>query len=474
MTLGRALALALLSAALLSSAARPFAPGYLALVGLVPLLWALIDARRPWRGALLGAVSAVGGGLVAFEGVVPVAAWPYPLLVLLACVGGAVSATLFVLVARRYGGVAAVAAYPLLLGAVEFVAGQRWLFGDLANTMTVLGATQFDTPLRLAAGWSGVTGVGVLVAAINAAIVLALRWRRFGALLGAATASALLIAVDVPGSATPAAERPVLRVAVVQGAVSSVEMLMARFDDVAAARLLAAYGALTESASERGADLVIWGETVVPQPLAPGAAPADVAAALAGAPRAIVGAVSYVAGRSYNAAFYWEDERLYEVYRKRALVPLNERRYSAGAPLPPLDVMGTAIGLAICLDSAHGTIIRDAVRSGAQLLVTLTDDTFAGATVTPEMHLRLSAFRAVETGRWLLFVNQSGPSAVIDHRGRVVGRLELGQRAVLMMDVQAYEGVTPFVRFGDWVGLLSTLVTTVLVLTAVMTVRSRG
>ncbi len=472
MMLGRALALALLSAALLSVAARPFVPGWLALGALVPLLYALGAERRLPRAALLGAVTAFGGGLVAFEGVLPVEPWAYPVLVLLASVPGAVTAVLFVVVSRRLGGGAALAVYPLLVGAAEFVVGQRWLFGQLANTMTVLGATQFDTPLRLAAAWSGITGVGLLVAAVNAALVAALRWRRFEPLAAIVLLTALAVLVPAPGSAVQDRERPELRVAVVQGAVTSLDTLMARFDPIAAQRMLATYGALTNATAARNPDLIVWGETVVPRPLRPGEVPEDVATALSSAPRALVGAVSYVEGRSYNSIFHWQDGELHEVYRKRALVPLNERHYTAGQRLPPLDVRGVPIGLGVCLDSVFGSLSREAVRAGARVLITLTEDSFAGRTVTPEMHLRLSAFRAVETGRWLAFANQSGPSAVIDHRGRVIERLALGQRAALLVDVPAYEGLTPYVRFGDWAGLLATVaVAAALVLAAV---RSRA
>ena len=470
MTLGRSLALALLSAALLSTAARPFAPGWLALVGLVPLLFALGAERRLPRAALLGAVTATGGGLVAFEGVLPVEPWAYPVLVVLASVPGAITAVLFVVVSRRLGGAPALAAYPLLVGAAEFVAGQRWLFGDLANTMTVLGASQFDTPLRLAAAWSGVTGVGVLVAAVNAALVAAIRRRSWTPLAAIAALTVLAIVLPAPGSALLDRHRPELRVAVAQGAISSIDTLMARFDSVAAQRVLASYGSLTAAAAARGAELIVWGETVVPRPLRPGEAPAGVAAALSSAPRALVGAVSYVDGRSYNSVFHWQDGELHEVYRKRALVPLNERHYTAGQRLPPLDVSGVPIGLGVCLDSVFGSLAREAVRAGARVLITITDDTFAGRTVTSEMHLRLSAFRAVETGRWLVFANQSGPSAVVDNHGRVIERLALGQRAALLVDVPAHEGLTPYVRFGDWAGLLATVaVASVLLLAAVRT-----
>lgn len=466
MALTRAMALALLTAALLSTAARPWAPGLIAWFALVPLLLALGRERHWGRGALLGWLAALGGGLVAFEGVAPAAPWAYPLLVLVASVPGAVVGALYVLVGRRLGDRAALLAYPVLVAASEFVPAQRWLFGDFANALTLLGVTQFDTPLRLVAAWSGIGGVGLLVAALNVAVVVLVRERRPLPLIMTGVIALLLVVLPIPGTDVRDPARTSLRVAVIQGAVSSVDTLMARFDGEAADRMLGTYAALTDVAAERGVDLVVWGETVLPQPVRPGPVSRSVANALASAPVALVGGVSYVGGRSFNSVFNWNDGALTEVYRKRALVPFNERHYTAGGPLPPLDVDGVAIGLGVCLDSVFGSLAREAVRAGARMLVILTEDGFAGQTVTPEMHLRLSAFRSIETGRWSVFANQSGPSAFIDQRGRVVERLPVGRAAGLLVEVPAYVGVTPFVRFGDWIGALATVVGAMIVILA--------
>ena len=257
----------------------------------------------------------------------------------------------------------------------------------------------------------------------------------------------------------------------VQGAVPSIETLFARFDRASAERMLEPYAALTAVAAERGAELVVWGETTLPQPVRPGEVPELVAAALAPAPVALIGGVSVVADRNYNAVFHWQDGALTEIYRKQALVPINERQYTAGIPLPPLDVAGAAIGLGVCLDSLVPNLTRASVRTGAQLLVMVTEDGFAGRTVTPELHLRASALRAIETGRWLIFANQSRPSAVIDAKGRIVQQLAPGERAGMITDIPLLTGRTPYLRTGDWAGALASLAAAALVATAATQVR---
>lgn len=461
-------ALALTSAALLATAARPWAPGFLAWVAFVPLWLALADTRRWPTAAALGWLAALGAGVVAFEGVVPAAAWAYPLLVAVTSVPGALAAALWLFVDRRLGRRFGWAALPLLWTAADFLPTRRALLGDFADTLTPIATTQFDTPLRALAGWSSVGGVASALLVVNLGVLLLLRGRRVAGVCLIATPLALSL-LPVPGAAVPNPGHASLSVAVVQGAVPSAETLFARFDRASAERMLEPYAALTAMAAERGARLVVWGETVLPQAVRPGDVPTMVAAALAPAPVALVGGVSVVGDRAFNAVFHWREGALTEVYRKQALVPFNERQYAPGMPLPPLDVAGAAIGLGVCLDSLVPSLTRASVQAGAQLLVMVTEDGFAGRTVTPEMHLRASAFRAIETGRWLVFANQSGPSAVIDSRGRVVQRLALGERAGLLADVPLLAGRTPYVRWGDWVGGLASVAAAALVAAAAAT-----
>lgn len=470
MTRGAASALA--TAALVGVAVRPWGPGWLALVAFLPLLAALVQERRPWRGALLGWLSSLGIGLAAYEGVVPAEPWAYPALVVVAGLPFALAGGVVAWIARRRGPVAATLAFAPLWVVAEFLPAQRWLMGDFASALTVIGYTQFDTPLRSLAAWSGIRATSAVVLAANAAAFHAWRTRRVLPALATAVVVVGLVLVPVPGTSVPAADGASLRIGVAQGAVSSVDTLMARFDRAAAERMLEPYRALTRAAAERDADLVVWGETVLPQPVSGGHVPDYVAQALAPAPRALVGGVAYDGARSYNSVFHWQDGELVEVYRKRALVPFNESRYTPGRALPPLDAEGVPVGMGICLDSVFPALARDAVRRGAHLLVYLTEDAFAGRTVTPASHLRATAFRAIETGRWVVFANQSGPSAIIDADGRIVERVGHGEVAGAVADVPALTGVTPFVRLGDWIGWAS-VVAAVAAIAASARIRTR-
>ena len=76
---------------------------------------------------------------------------------------------------------------------------------------------------------------------------------------------------------------------------------------------------------------------------------------------------------------------------------------------------------------------------GAELLVNITNDAWYGRTSAPYQHLAMAAFRAVENGRYLVRAANTGITAVVDPRGRVLERTDLFERTVLVRDVPLRE-----------------------------------
>jgi apolipoprotein N-acyltransferase len=62
--------------------------------------------------------------------------------------------------------------------------------------------------------------------------------------------------------------------------------------------------------------------------------------------------------------------------------------------------------------------------------------------------------RALETGRWMVRSTNTGASAAIDERGRVVSRLPL-HRGTLVEKVSAARGMTPYARLGKPAAILA-------------------
>lgn len=84
------------------------------------------------------------------------------------------------------------------------------------------------------------------------------------------------------------------------------------------------------------------------------------------------------------------------------------------------------------------------------LILNVTNDAWFGDTPGPRQHLAQARLRAVEEGLPLVRDANTGISAVIDPRGRVVAQTPLDEETWLDADLPApIRGGTPYTRFGD-------------------------
>ena len=83
-------------------------------------------------------------------------------------------------------------------------------------------------------------------------------------------------------------------------------------------------------------------------------------------------------------------------------------------------VDGHRVAAFICYEAIFPDLVRDFAARGAELLVNITNDAWYGRTSAPHQHLAMAAFRAVENGKYLVRAANTGISAVVDPRGRVL------------------------------------------------------
>jgi apolipoprotein N-acyltransferase len=83
------------------------------------------------------------------------------------------------------------------------------------------------------------------------------------------------------------------------------------------------------------------------------------------------------------------------------------------------------------------------------VLANLSNDAWFGRTGYAEMHLAHAVFRAVELRTPVVRAANTGVSALIDARGRIVQRLEVGARATLSGELRANAKRTLYAHFGD-------------------------
>ena len=94
--------------------------------------------------------------------------------------------------------------------------------------------------------------------------------------------------------------------------------------------------------------------------------------------------------------------------------PLNAAERAPQSPL--------ALGVLICYETIFPELSRQRVADGAQVLINISNDAWFGRTSAPEQHVQLSALRAVEQERYLARGTNTGISAIVDPRGRIVAR----------------------------------------------------
>lgn len=128
-------------------------------------------------------------------------------------------------------------------------------------------------------------------------------------------------------------------------------------------------------------------------------------------------------------------------------VPLSD--FSRGRPnQPPLDVAGQRLAMNVCYEDVFGEELIDALPA-ATLMANVSNDAWFGDSFAPWQHLQIAQMRALETGRWWLKDNNTGITAVLDHKGRVVASLQPFTAGTLDSQVQGMTGATPFVRWGN-------------------------
>ena len=107
-------------------------------------------------------------------------------------------------------------------------------------------------------------------------------------------------------------------------------------------------------------------------------------------------------------------------------------------------------GAFICLESAYPDITRRLTLEGADVLVEMTNDAYQGDTSVMRQHLSNAVFRAVETGRPVLRVTNTGVSARIDGRGAASDETGRFVEAVRAWPVaRSNGGRTFYVEHGD-------------------------
>ena len=474
-------------------------------MAVAPLIAAVVRASRagaPARrdfllGLMTGAVYFSGtlywlvetmttfGGLAA-----PIAVFAAALLVAYLSLFPAAFAVVLGRLARTLGPSTAMACAPPVWIASEL--GRQYVWDGFP--WALLGYSQVTVlPIAQLASVTGVYGVSaLLVLASSALAALAIERGRTRVWLPA-VATITIAVVGLWGRArvadgSLASSGEPVRVAVVQGNIAQDE----KWDPALRDAIVSRYLEMTRRAIQGGATFIIWPESSMPVYFEEDLVRASGVRRLARdhgvtlligsdqVERARTDApVESLENRFFNAAFLVKpDGTTGGVYRKMHLVPFGEyvplqrllffvgpiveavSNFTPGREAALLPVGAHKVSTAICYEVIYGSLIREFVRGGSELLTTITNDAWYGRSSAAYQHWDQAAMRAIENGRFLARAANTGVSGFVDPYGRVLQKSALFEQTTLVADVRYVQARTIYARIGDlmaWLALAFTL-----------------
>jgi apolipoprotein N-acyltransferase len=360
-----------------------------------------------------------------------------------------------------------------------FLTGFPWEF---------LGYSQFRIlPVIQIADICGVYGVSGLVFFTNGAIGFALlalmrqTWQKQPVTLPMAGKSLLLLALvlaltlsygqfRLAAVAKTAARSPQVRIAVVQGNIDQAQ----KWDPAFQQQTIAKYQGLSAKIVAADPDLVIWPETATPFYLFRDRELSQ--QVLAGIRRTqtdyLIGSPAYEhvhgALQLHNSTYLIDkNARLQGRYEKVHLVPFGEYvplkgwlpflgklvaevgDFKPGRQGTTLDWRGHKLGPLICYEIIFPHLARAMAASGANLLVSQTNDAWFGRTSAAYQHFSMGVFRAVENRRGLARAANTGISGFIEPTGKIREQTDLFEDAAITRPVALMEAPALYPRIGD-------------------------
>lgn len=332
--------------------------------------------------------------------------------------------------------------------------GFPWLF---------LGYSLIDTPFVGYAPVIGVYGLSFM-AVLYGMLVLQLRLPQLGAKLGIAT---LLVTLPLGGFYLKGVEWtfPMEQSYQIGAAQGNIPQEM-KWDPSAARSHFSQYYQLSQSMND--ADIIIWPEASLPFPLPMGQLYVDVLSDFAQAFHTtfVIGMIEELNPDAYTNSVRVVGDGQGQ-YNKHHLVPFGEyipyyqflgttfdwlklpKSFTVpGEKIqPPLKVKAWNVGTLICYEVVYPELSRLRAQN-ANVLLTVSNDTWFGHSLGPDQHFQMARMRAVEAGLPLIRVTNNGITGFIDHHGTAILVAPRDMSGVLKSKVEGYMGSTPLTRIG--------------------------
>ena len=371
---------------------------------------------------------------------------------------------------------------PILLAAIwtarEFGSG-NFPYGGFPWSR--LSMTQSDSFLSNWVFWGGMSLLSFVIALLGALVAIAIKQRGVVSKLPFAAAA---IAVIVVPFLTPigitTSQVDTKTIAAVQGDANA-----GLFSNVTPGTILKNHADATELVFEKGrpVDLLVWPENA--SDLDPLRYPEarkviERIATEINAPF-VFGTVTRRGEESFNSTILWlPGTGPVDFYDKKQPVPFAEyapdrefwrmfapdlvdmipRGYSFGVRDGIYEIADFTAGTLICFEIAEDWILRDLAHSGAEVILSQTNNADFGYSDETFQQAAIARLRAIETGRAVVNISTVGLSVIYLPDGKVLSEVEWYTPAAMVEDVPLYTGLTPAMFIGslfDWINLLIVL-----------------
>jgi apolipoprotein N-acyltransferase len=218
-------------------------------------------------------------------------------------------------------------------------------------------------------------------------------------------------------------------------------------------------------------DVIIWPETAIPAYLhqveKPFLEPLAVLARINNTDLIVSSAAKSADGKeTYNAVVTLGRER--GLYKKNHLLPFGE--YLPWQPLSGwvLDLIGVQLGdftaggdqqallkaggypfsTTICYEDAFSSAIIPSLPEAAYL-VNVTNDAWFWKSLEPHQHMQIARMRALESGRYLARVTNTGITAFVAPSGQIIKQAPSFEISTLTQSIPPMGGMTPYAYLTD-------------------------
>ena len=473
--------LAIISGSMIGLSFPPFKLGFLAWIGLVPLIKTII-IEKPLQNAWSGFIAGFFMNLLALHWLSFNIGAPKPFAIISLLSAAIYLALFWSFFCFVFSSIQSISGKGLLIMPslwvlMEFIMS----IGPLGFPWVSLATTQVDyLPIIQVAEWTGIYGVSFWVVTINVILYGLINSHRSNRIPIFNTLLFTIVSIWLLGYLRLATlsnqnDKKQIKVSITQPNVGPHDKWEIKKRNWVFSRLDSLY----MLASEMEPDVIIWPEAATPAFLTKNHSQLlKVRRNIrqSGIPL-LTGTIDWSMdsnSRSYfNSVALIGEEGEIPIYHKNQLVPIGEfnpfarqlpssqelnlGNYTRGKEKTIFKIKESYFASIVCFESVFPRIVRKLTNIGAQFLVIVVNDGWYGNSAELYQHEAIARFRAIEHRYPVIRSANTGISAIIDRSGQEIKTLGIGETGVITASIVPFDGDTFYGRYGDWIVTVSLL-----------------